>query len=376
MSPSRRNLLIVLSLFWLLISWLIASLRPGADTLVIVAETLQIFLPGFFLITLLVSIEMMRAQKHTAIVRKDLFGGVDVFIDKSFLYIPFIFEIVARMPVFAARLETQIDMIDTRTPRLAPINIARVRCHYHIVDYKLCLAQANSLAVERIQQLEKQNNLRRTDSSLWPLLLEQVLGRYLDDNLRSAVWTWQKAVELDPSLAIDPFSVHVPRPPVPPSPSLTAVLENDPYDLSLNREKLSRVLLAVMSADAKRWGITLKDLVIEHVTISDELITRRTRNKDGEIIEAQHKAQLDYISIKARGLAEAEIRARTVRSILAELTAAQQRPGFPAITEAMVAQIVRAAMYSDGEIMWKGLLEKGASGAPAISVQPGPAKTA
>jgi hypothetical protein len=364
-SPARRNLLIVLSIFWLLISWLVASLRPGADGAVILMETLQIFIPGFFLLALALSIELMRAERHTAVVRKDVFGGLEVFVDQNFLYIPFFFEIVARMPVYPLRIETPVERIDTRTQRLQPIPMARVRCVFQITDFRACLAQS-SYAVQRIKEIEARDKLKPTDAGMWPLLLRDVLSRYLDDNLRSTVWTWQRAVENNAGLTMEAFSSHVPRPQVPPQPALKDVMENDPYDLSLNREKLSEVLQNVVAQDADEWGITVMGVVVEQVVVDDKLIDKRVRNKDGEIGEAKHQGQLDYIAIKARGLAEAEVRARTVRRILQELIAAQ---GLPTITEKTIADIVRSAMYSDGEMIWKGVLEKSAT-------PPGTAKTA
>lgn len=373
MSPSRRNLLIVLSIFWLLIAWLIASLRPGADGIVIIVETLQIFLPGFLLLALLISIEMVTTERHTAVVRRDIFGGVDVFVNKRFFYFPFIFQIVARMPTYALRLKTSIEMIDTRTARLLPIEQVRVRSVYQITDYKTCLAQAAN-EVEQLRAIEATHGLRPTDPALWPQLLEKVLARYLDDQLRAIVWSWQRAVERFPSLMLDPLSRHLPRPPVPPSPPPpppNLVLENDPYDLSLNRKKLAEVLRTFMAREASEWGITIKEVVLEHVKVSDDLISKRTRNKVGEVSEAEHQANLDSIAIRARGMAEADVRACTVKRILEELVAVK---GLPAITEKTVAEIVRAAMYSDGEMIWKGVLEKSMPNAAGTS--PGTAKTA
>lgn len=364
-SPARRNLLIVLSIFWLLVAWLIVSLRPGLDWIETMADTLRVFLPGFLLLAFAVSIEFMKAEKHTAVVRKDLFGAVDVFIDKRFLYIPFLFEIVARMPVYPLRMESPIERIDTRSLRLQPIPLARVRCVFQITNFKACLAQS-SYAVQRIKELEANHRLKPTDAGMWPVLLHDVVSRYLDDNLRSTVWTWQRAVEGNANLGLDPLSAYMPRPPIPPNPPLPAVMQNDPYDLSLNREKLSKVLKQVVKNDVEQWGLTIKDVVIEQVVVDNELIGKRVRNKDGEISEAKHQGQLDYIAIKARGLAEAEVRARTIRRILEELV---QQEGLPTISEKTIADIVRSAMYSDGELIWKGVLEKSAT-------PPGTAKTA
>lgn len=379
-SPPRRNLLIVLSIFWLLISWLIASLRPGADWVVILMETLQIFIPGFLLLALLVTIEMMRAEKHTAIVRRDIFGGIDVFINKRFLYIPFFYEIVARMPVAPIRLETPVMEIDTRTVWLSLIPRAQVRCNYEISDFKVCLGQA-AYREEMIKEIETRHGLKPTDASMWPLLLGEILAQHIDDDLRSTVWAWQRTIERDTRQMKEPFSNHVPRTPInpgPPPPPLPSVMENDPYDLSLNREKLSKVLEAVTAPEIKKkWGITVKEVVIEQVVVDSELIKKRARNKDGEIAEAKHKAKIDYIEIQGRGAAEAEVRARTVKRILEELA---NMSSLPALSEKTIAEIVRAAMYSDGEMIWKGVLEK-SSGPPQAPTEKTnnpvtPAKTA
>lgn len=360
LSPARRNLIILLSIFWLLVSWLIVSFRPGIDWIEDLVETLQIFLPGFFLLALILSIELIKAEKHTAVVRKDIFGGSDIFIGKHFLYIPFVFKIVARMPVYPLRFETPITGIDTRTAYLNQIELARLRCDYQITDFKVCLAQS-TYAVELLKAIDERHKLKRTDTALWPLLLNSILGQIVDDNLRTVIWEWQLLVDNDPQLKKEPLAKRLPwevPPPEPETPKPGQVLDNDPYDLSLNREKVAKRLLGVIGKDAKDWGISFAEIVIEHVNVSPDLIKRRTRNKDGELSEAQHQAKLDYIAARARGMAEAEVRAQTVKRLFEALGELRGKDQLPLLTEKMVTEIVRAAMYSDGDTSLNTFLDK------------------
>ncbi len=153
------------------------------------------------------------------------------------------------------------------------------------------------------------------------------------------------------------------EPPAPGNPNPPAP-ENDPYALSLNRRRLAEQLLQRMRTTAPDWGIALREIVLESIAIDPELIKRKTRNKDGEVAEAQHQATIEAIDIQARGVAEAAVRARTVRRILEELNAMGQ---LPRLNEKTIAEIVRAAMYSDGQTIWQGFQQKsnGAGLAPA-----------
>jgi len=359
MSPGRRNLLIVLLLFWLLIAWLIASLRWEFD---IVQNTLRIFVPGALLLGLILSIEMLSAQPDAVTLRKDLFGNTDEIKSGSYFAIPFLFTVVARIPAYPLKTEFDVEMIDTQTAKLLRINYARVRCHYRIDSYSTCAKRVFDMT-ERLKLIEATDKLKPTDTGLWKSILGATISGMIDDKLRENVWQWADMIAKDVTLAASlPFA----------DPEIE--IENDPYALSLNRTKLASKLVQSIEDGAKKWGLVIDRIVFEQVLVDPELIAKRTRNKPGELKEATHQATLDYIAIRARGIAEADVRARTVRRILEELVAAKN---LPQLTEKMVAEIVRAAMYSDGEMIWKGVLEKSLPGAPGTAgTPPGTAKTA
>lgn len=140
--------------------------------------------------------------------------------------------------------------------------------------------------------------------------------------------------------------------------------ENDPYALSLNRRRLAEQLLHRMRATALDGGITVREIVLESIALDPELIKRKTRNKDGEVAEAQHQAKIEAIGIQTRGGAEAAVRARTVRRILEEL---RDMGELPRLDEKTIADIVRAAMYSDGQTIWQGFQQKSNGAGPALA---------
>ncbi len=359
MSPGRRNLLIIMLLFWLLIAWLIASLRWEFD---IVQNTLRIFVPGALLLGLILSIEMLSAQPDAVTLRRDLFGNTDEIKSGSYFAIPFLFTVVARIPAYPLKTEFDVEMIDTQTAKLLRINYARVRCHYRIDSYSTCAKRVFDMT-ERLKQIEATDKLTPTETDLWKSILAGALRGMIDDKLREHVWQWTDELAKDATPQTEP-------PPAAPK----IELGNDPYALSLNRTKLADKLLVSLKGSAQKWGLVIDRIVFEQVLVDPELIAQRTRNKAGEQDEAKHQAKLDYIAIRIRGIAEAEVRARTVKRILEELVTAKN---LPPITEKTVGEIVRAAMYSDGEMIWKGVLEKSLPGAPGTTgTPPGTAKTA
>jgi len=138
MSPVRRNLLIVLLVFWLLIAWLIVSLRLETGWQDMLRQMLPIFVSGGLLIALGTSIEFMPAERNITVIRSDIFGTLDVFENKKYFMFPMLFKIVAKMPAYALTSEALVEMIDTQTAKLLRIDYARVRCHYRVDSYSTC----------------------------------------------------------------------------------------------------------------------------------------------------------------------------------------------------------------------------------------------
>lgn len=164
----------------------------------------------------------------------------------------------------------------------------------------------------------------------------------IDDSVRDGVWEWAEAVVRNQSLGLEiPFKTK-PEP------------ENDPYALSLNRRKLAERILQRVDLAVVDWGLELKDLVFENVEIEGELIKRKTRNKERELEEAEHTARMDAAAIRIRGTAEAEVRAETVRKVIEVLL---NQKGLT-LTNDVLYNVVRAAMYSDGQMIWSSVIDK------------------
>jgi hypothetical protein len=393
MSRSRRNLLIVVLIVWFLVSWLLASVGPGAEWLAILQKTLQIFLPGALLLTLLVGIERAAPERHVAIIRKNILGDYDVVLERPYFVFPLLLEVVARLPAYGISFEVPVVQVETRTAKLLRILSVKVRCDYSLVPQVQQNAQDRGRRMTRQEQataetaylecyrraqefyelrtaVEQEQRLAPTDPAFWRQVMHRLVGAIVDDTLRDTVWSWPP--EMDPA---DPRRAQ------PPSAKSTVSMEpeNDPYVLSLNRRTLERAVLHGVRHQASPLGLRVENLVFESIDIDPELIKGKNRSRDNEVKDAQHQVTLDYIGIKGRGIAEADVRARTVRRVLEELAAQQRQAGFPALTEKTIAEIVRAAMYSDGRMIWNGVLE---SGRPAPPPPPppappaGPAKTA
>lgn len=87
------------------------------------------------------------------------------------------------------------------------------------------------------------------------------------------------------------------------------------------------------------------------------MIKGKTRDKQRELDEATHEAKKTAIAIREKGLAEAEIRAVTVAKIIDVL---MNQKGI-SVTDQVLYNIVRAAMYSDGQMIWNATMDKGAN---------------
>ncbi|MEI7769478.1 MAG: SPFH domain-containing protein [Chloroflexales bacterium] len=283
-------------------------------------------------------------DKDTVVIRKDLAGNIQPFYRGSYLYMPIVHTIEAKMPSYPLRHEFPIASIDTRTPGLLQINQIRVRVIYEISDFRTYFDRSADVK-ERIKDLEDNVKLSRDDPSLWRKVTNEVMYQVIDDAVRDGVWKWAEHVAEDAALQLDVPFEKKPNP------------EYDPYALSLNREKLAKKIREEVQFLTESWGLCVHSLVFENITIDDGLIRRKTRNKARELENAEHDARKEAIAIRLRGFAEAEVRAETVARVIGVLL--NQREKGVALSEQTLYDIVRAAMYSDGEMIWHATMEKG-----------------
>lgn len=268
--------------------------------------------------------------RYTAALVRDPLLGLSVSPRQSYLYIPLLHKVEAILPTYPFRFEFLIEKIDTQTPALAQIGKIRIRLDCVLKDqrYKQFFEQSAS-RLHLLRRLEEKEKLKRTDPELWERFLYTVLYDIVDDVVRDVVWTWS-----------DPAS-------------------NDPYGLSQKRRELAQQVEAQLIQKLSRWEVRLiVPVVFEMVEISEDIIKRKTRSDDRERDKATHEASLEAVAIMQKGFAEAEVRARALGLILDELI---QKRGVP-LNDPLIAQVVRAALYSDGEMIWKGVIEKSANG--------------
>ncbi len=353
MSPLRRSLLIVALIIVFLLSWLRASLGLGIGWTGVLWDTLRVFVPAALLLVFVFSVRRIPREPHIATVRRDLFGALEMVEDRGFWHVPGLYKTLARMPAYPLRFEHEVENIDTRTAWLSPIQRVRVRCVYQVTDALACYETSVNL-YQLIRELRDRESLSESDPELWSRVLQVLMSTLLDDRFRDVVWEWPAEMAAHDRRRVEPLAPS--QPDVRPRP------ENDPYTLSLNRRRLAEQLLQRMRATALDWGIHVREIALESIAIDPELIKRKNRNQNNEIAEAQHQATIEAIGIQTRGVAEGAVRARTVRRILEELRDMGQ---LPRLDEKTIAEIVRAAMYSDGQVIWHGALERSNGAGPA-----------
>lgn len=349
MSSLRR----VLPAFWLGLIILVASFLSLPFTVDTISFRLLlfVFLAGIWLVVF--GARFAAVDADSILVRKDILGNTDILRAKSsYFYMPIYHALEATLPNYLLKHEFDVDAIDTRTPGLQRIDKIRVRVRYRVVDAKT-FYHKSAYGRERLKAIESERKLQRSDVGLWRQFLNELMRGTIDDAVRDGVWEWAEAVARNQSLQLD---VPFPRRPEP---------ENDPYALSLNRRKLADRILQRVDIAFVDWGLELEDLVFENVEIDAELIKRKTRDRERELAEAEHVARMEAAAMRIRGAAEAELRAETVRKVIEVLL---NQKGLT-LTNEVLYNVVRAAMYSDGQMIWSSVMEKGA--APA-----GTAKTA
>ena len=286
-------------------------------------------------------------EKETAVIREDTMGTISAHPKGSYLYLPVVHAVKALLPIYPLTFEFPVEQIDTRTPGLAKITRITVRATCRITDpaqfYRKSLAY-----LDMIKGLEENRKLKRTDLLLWKQVIEALVKVLVDDSLRDVVWKWSDLRATNPDLLTTlPFE------------SLKNS-DDDPYGLSLNRSNLaSQVLVEVVArASRENLGITVRPLVLEAVEIDPELIKRKTANRDREREKAVHDAAIVAAAITARGEAEAGVRSVTLAKLLDVLINQYDIPH----TDPLIAQVVRAALYSDGQMIWNAPFEKQANG--------------
>jgi hypothetical protein len=283
------------------------------------------------------------AEKDAVVIMEDFTRRPSDIRQGTYLFIPIIHTIEAKMPSYPLRHEFSVDSIDTRTPNLQQIKKIKVRLLYEIVDFRACFRRSADMK-ERIKQLESSEKFKRDDPSLWTRLLNEVMHGVIDDSIREGVWKWAESLAKDSDLKLDMPTLPEPL-----------KVEHDAYALSLNRVKLADKVLEEVRFRSREWGLRVHRIVFENIELDPDMIKGKTRNKDRELEEATHDAKKAAIAIREKGMAEAEVRAATVAKIIELLMSHQERLS---LNDQMLYNIVRAAMYSDGQMIWGATMEK------------------
>ncbi|NTU80954.1 MAG: hypothetical protein HGA45_16500 [Chloroflexales bacterium] len=285
--------------------------------------------------------------KETVVIRKGPGDQLDVFTKGQYPYMPLIHSIVAVLPNYRLTFELPVENIDTRTPNLGRISKITVRVACSIKDHA-AFFRTSAAFLDRIIELEESTKLKRTDTALWRKLLKELAQSLIDDSVRDVVWKWQDLRASDPGLLTNLTFDSLKN------------SDDDPYGLSLNRVNLAQqVAIEVADRIARNgYGIALRPLVFESIEIDPEMIKRKTGNRDKDKEKAKHDASLLAAAIIEKGVAEAEVRATTLAKLLDVLINQYDIPH----TDPLIAQVVRASLYSDGEMIWKGVLEKSTDG--------------
>lgn len=310
MSAQRRKLLIALWAFWLLVSWLIASLRPGASWAVFLFETFQIFAPGAVLLALIIALEWQTPEYGTATVRRDIFGGIDIFT-KRYLYLAFFYEVVARIPLYPITHRIVLRDVETQTAPPQRIVEVKVVVTYRVGDCRQCFK-----SLFHNVRGKRQPRLGVTTSEQWEEMLNKLIEEGLDRSLRGIVWTWGQSIKLNPSLAhpdtkmwIDPTGAG-------------------PADISLNRERVSEVLYYNARSFGGAYGLYIAEVFIDSVSIgADVSPPREERVQTASLAAALDKAGSQdahraisrllkiLTAVRSRHISEQEAREKVVSDI-------------------------------------------------------------
>jgi len=295
---------------------------------------------------------LRRVEKDTVLIIEDAMGNIEDVTQGRYFYIPIFQTIEARMPSYPLMSEFEVSSIDTRTPKIQQIKKIRVRVSYEIVDFLTCYSRSADVKA-RVKELEAHGKLQRDNLGLWTQVLNEVMNQIIDDSIRDGVWAWADSVLASPHLKLN-------MPLLPKQPQL----EEEPYALSLNRVNLAKKVLEEVRLHSQNSGLKVHHIAFENVELEPDMIKACTRNKQGELDEAKHKALLEAHAIREKGMAEAEVRAETVARVITALLS--QKDKGAVFNDQTLYDIVRAAMYSDGQMIWHSTMEKGANGAGSV----------
>jgi hypothetical protein len=378
MSNTRRFVPVLMLIVLVAISAVLANTLAAENQLL---SFIAVFLLGTPLLLLILGAGIRRVERNTFVVRKDALGGIDTFEDGVYLYIPYLHTIEAMMPNYALRHEFSADLIDTRALNLKQIKSIRVRVVYRLVAKRFCSwlypalftlsrqkQQARGAVTtdegepvdsgpyafikRQIAHFDETEKLKPDNPELWIRILSKVLEYVLDDMIRDWIWNWQDHVDADAQLQLSASFTNPPKG------------ENDPYAINLNRRALAAKIRADLDSRTQKWGLRVHDIVFENIMIDEEIVKFKTRNKERELENARHDALKEAVAIREKGFAEADVRAETVAQIIAKLA------GERAITlsDELICNIVRAAMYSDGEMIWHATMERGPGSNASVKV--------
>lgn len=329
----------------LVIAYLVTSLISPINSLPYFL-LMAIIIIGVFSLRTYTHVDRQEIDRGYIVIYKDAMGNLHQETGDHYWQLPLFRSIKAIMPNYPIRYEGEISTIQTRTFRLSRLEKVRVRVNYKIINHINCYSNLGPMMADRIKQLEQSDRLKLDDTRLWRKIIEEALHHRVDDCVRDEIWVWAGRLEEDDQLALDaPFE---------PPPGA----QYDPYSLSLNRVKLAQKVRDEINRVVGRYGLQVDHIVFELIEVNYEYLKLRTQNKERELAKATHAAALDAAAIRQKGFAEADVRAHTLALLLDELI---NKRGLT-IKDPLVAEIVRAALYSDGEMIWKGVLEKSASG--------------
>ena len=285
-------------------------------------------------------------DKGTAIIVKNKITDTRTTHQKGwYLIIPLLHKLVAVIPCYPLVLEFPVENIDTLTPRISRIKKIEVRATCAITQPDVFF-KASLALMERTKRIEAEKKLKLRDLALWQQLFKEAFAVTITQKIRDIVWHWQDHLNQDPTLRKQlPFTVNWNA-------------EMDPYELSLNRDNLVKQVASEMRLIGNTWGFTLNELTFKSIEIDSDLVFHRTRLFARELVIASHDAKRLGNAIREKGFAEAEVRAHTLGLLLEELLVTRRIP----LNDPLIAKIVRAALYSDGETIWEGVIEKSDTG--------------
>ena len=272
-----------------------------------------------------------------------------------YMFVPLVQKVEAQLPNYLFRFEATVENIDTQTAMLSKIGKLRVRVECKIKDGAHEQFFEKSLSrLDRLKALEASTKLDRTDHMLWKAFLSELIHDLVDDVVREVVWTWNvKDDKGDPT--------------------------NDPTSLSKRRIELAQAVEVRLEQELDAWGLELmpfltstgsgsttapslayplsnsgllpKKVVIESIEINFDMIKGKMRNYDRELKRATEDATIQAAIIRAKGRAEAEVRAVTLAKLLDVLINQQKIP----YTDPLIAKVVRAALHDDNEMIWMNM---------------------